>query len=279
MLYKLLGVIGVSSLLIAAPFSAAKAAEMPVKAPPAPAPMPYTWTGFYFGGNAGAAWDHISSWCTDATVANCETAPVDVVSHSQSNFVGGGQVGFRWEFPSSWVIGVEGMFDGLELTSSGPSCVSVAPSCAPGGAVFPNRVRSTQFDDLFSVTGQVGYAWDRLLLYGKGGVAWTELELDADNLSPGGFDLSEKRTLTGATGGIGLEYLATRNVSLGIEYDFYGFSPQSRMNEVNSGGVLITCAFCFSNNNNLNTYIQTVTARLNWRFDWFAAPAPVETRD
>src|SRR5262249_60071547 len=36
----------------------ASAADMPVKAPPAPLPPPFSWTGCYIGGNVGGAWGH-----------------------------------------------------------------------------------------------------------------------------------------------------------------------------------------------------------------------------
>ncbi|HEX5515989.1 MAG TPA: porin family protein, partial [Pseudolabrys sp.] len=51
----------VSIAVIAAAFTAcgqvASAADMPVKAPRAPAPPPvYNWTGFYVGGHVGYLW-------------------------------------------------------------------------------------------------------------------------------------------------------------------------------------------------------------------------------
>lgn len=47
-----LGYLAVSALLLAAPWSAAHAADMALKARPAAAaaaPLPYNWTGFYVG--------------------------------------------------------------------------------------------------------------------------------------------------------------------------------------------------------------------------------------
>src|ERR1700752_5196241 len=46
----------ISALLIAAPLGVAAAADMPVKAPPAPPPPAFDWNGFYIGVYAGAAW-------------------------------------------------------------------------------------------------------------------------------------------------------------------------------------------------------------------------------
>src|SRR5580692_9651002 len=50
------GHIAVTALLIAAPLGVASAADMPVKAPPAPPPPAFNWSGFYVGAYAGAAW-------------------------------------------------------------------------------------------------------------------------------------------------------------------------------------------------------------------------------
>src|SRR5579862_2561985 len=62
MFRKLLGLAGVSSLLVVAPLAAAGAANLPVKAvPPAPAPAPIataTWSGCYIDGGIGyGLWD------------------------------------------------------------------------------------------------------------------------------------------------------------------------------------------------------------------------------
>jgi len=79
--------------------------------PPRPAPAPYipavvpvyNWTGFYIGGNAGAAWTKI----------NVNDSLGDSWSNSQQAvFAGGGQVGANYQF--NWlVVGVEADFDWL----------------------------------------------------------------------------------------------------------------------------------------------------------------------
>jgi hypothetical protein len=52
MLHKLFGVVGVSFFLITAPLTGARAADMPLKAPPPPP----SWTGLYLGVQGGGAW-------------------------------------------------------------------------------------------------------------------------------------------------------------------------------------------------------------------------------
>jgi outer membrane immunogenic protein len=248
---KVLGVVG-AMLLFAGP---AFAADLAVKAPPLLAPAP-SWTGFYFGGNLGWAWSS-SKWCTDATIANCTTAPVDLVDQKGNNFLGGGQIGWRWQF-NNFVLGVEGMYDGMNLSATSPGIV-------PG---LPGRTRSTTFNNLYSATGQLGFAWNQALIYGKGGWAGTEVEFDANNTLPGGFNLIATKRANGWTAGGGVEYMLSPYISAAIEYDYYRFDNIGNiLNVRNSGGVVIPCSFC-----GINTNVQTVTGRINFKLDslgWF----------
>src|SRR5262249_25168666 len=92
---------------------AVQAADLPVKAPP-PVVVPFTWTGFYVGGNIGAAWGH-RDWA-DATrgLAFSQT--------SDARFIGGGQAGFNYQF-SNFVIGVEGDIDWIARDKTSPGIV------------------------------------------------------------------------------------------------------------------------------------------------------------
>jgi len=244
--------LAISALLIASPLSTASAADMAVRSPaPVPAPV-FSWTGLYIGGNLGGAWSR-SSWCTDATVTTCATpgvVPIDNISESSSGITGGAQFGFRWQMANNFVLGLEGMFDYLNLKNN---------SADP---LFAGRTRSTSFTDLESVTGQLGYAIGRGLVYGKGGWAATTIGLDANNTNPGGFDLNTSQWTTGWTAGGGLEYMVLENVSLGVEYDYYRFNVSSFSGLLNTGGVVIPCSFC----NFGNTSIQTLSARVNFKF-------------
>lgn len=263
-----------NGLIIGAVFAAlittsAVAADLPLKAPPPPPPPAWSWTGFYLGGNIGGAWGQ-SSWCTDATFTNCAgAAPFDIISQSPTGLVGGGQFGFRWQFDNNIVVGVEGMFDKLYVSTTSPSCLSVGAGC--GGHFDAGRTRTTTFNDLTSATGQIGYAWDRALLFVKGGWAGTQLGLDA--LNTGGADLNAAEVADGWTVGVGLDYMLLPMASIGVQYNYYQFNPGNIVNVKNSGGVLISCAFC----NFGNTSVQTVTATLNFKF-WGWGPSAVITR-
>src|SRR5258708_28532110 len=98
-----------SALLVTS--MAANAADVyarPRYAPPPAvyAPPPFSWTGFYVGGNIGGAW------------ANRDVLdPFLGVNFNNGNsngvFIGGGQLGYNWQV-NYFVLGIEADFDGAE---------------------------------------------------------------------------------------------------------------------------------------------------------------------
>src|ERR1700755_1092417 len=109
----LLATVGLAALGIAAPALAADLAPYP-KAPPAPLPVIYNWSGFYIGANGGGGWSHK---CWDTT--NFLTPRVGVVEgcHDASGGVVGGQIGYRWQ-SAGWVFGLEAQGDWEDLKGS-----------------------------------------------------------------------------------------------------------------------------------------------------------------
>ena len=88
---------------------AASAADLARRAPPPapayvpPRPPPFSWTGFYIGGNLGVAW-------TDGDLCCGDFGSTSISQHAV--FTGGGQVGANYQW--GWlVLGVEGDFDWL----------------------------------------------------------------------------------------------------------------------------------------------------------------------
>src|SRR5215467_3338720 len=57
----------------------ASAADLPLKAPPAPAPVYYNWTGFYLGVNLGGSWGHQSVDACDTIVAGTTVCASDTL--------------------------------------------------------------------------------------------------------------------------------------------------------------------------------------------------------
>jgi outer membrane immunogenic protein len=171
-----------SSVALLGLTAGAMAADLPSRRAPAPiiAAVPvFTWTGFYVGVNAGAAFNNNDS---DDIVFGGETIFGD--SDDDASFIGGGQIGYNYQF-GSFVVGVEGDLQWADF----------------GGTtyVFPNGTVTTDSSDWFgTVRARAGVAFDRALIYATGGFAFT------DNRN-------------GWTVGGGIEYAFTNNLSAKIE--------------------------------------------------------------
>jgi high affinity Mn2+ porin len=124
---------------------AAWAADLPLKAPAAPAS--YDWTGFYLGGNLGAA-------NGTASFSDKLTPPSTFSSSNTASFTGGGQLGMNYEFRSGLVVGAEATFDWLSNMPTTFTASNLRAGTATG--TINNRWITT-------ATGKVGFAWDRLL--------------------------------------------------------------------------------------------------------------------
>ena len=81
----------------------------------------------------------------------------------------------------------------------------------------------------------MGYAWDRFLLYVKGGGAW---ERDDYAVLIGGFNLATvAETRGGWTLGLGGEYAFLDFITGFIEYDFYGMVRHQYLRHLHRGGL------------------------------------------
>jgi len=247
----LLGTVGLIALSLTAPASAADIAARPItKAPPPPPPV-YDWSGFYIGGNGG--------WGSSRKCWDLFTPPPGVVlvttlapegCHDATGGTVGGQIGYRWQ-ASNWVFGIEGQGNWADFRGQNNSLFFVSPLFAPDF----NRSRIDAFGLL---TGQVGYAWNNVLLYVKGGGAVTGDRYDTFAIPSGLLISSARETRWGGTVGVGLEYGFAPNWSVGVEYDhlFMG----------NRNITLTTPAGLFDGTDRIRQDVDIVTARINWHF-------------
>jgi outer membrane immunogenic protein len=187
------------ALLAGLASTSAYAADMAMEPPP-PAPVIeevpiFSWTGGYIGVQGGGLW-------SDSSVTEADTG---VFSDNFNGGVYGAYAGYNWQ-SGAWVFGLEGDFNGV----SNDQTFNVAGFDVDVGS-----------DYLASVRGRVGYAIGRTLLFGTGGVAFTQLSAQADLFD--GVSLNADRNFTGWTLGAGAEYAFTDNWIGRLEYRYYNF--------------------------------------------------------
>ncbi|MFG1464421.1 outer membrane protein [Xanthobacter sp. DSM 24535] len=152
----------------------------PAPAVVAPAAPPiFSWTGFYIGANAGYSWGKGK----DAA---------DFYGLDPSGWSGGGQVGYNYQFVNNVLIGVEADLQGSDISSS-------------------TLGLSSKLDYFGTVRARLGYAFDRVLPYVTGGLAYGKNTITD-------FGFSDSNTHVGWTVGAGLEYAMTNNWTARAEY-------------------------------------------------------------
>ena len=183
--------------------AAAGAADLPRRAPPPPLPVPpaFTWTGFYAGVNAGYAFPGGGGGFTDPTYGTVTGGG------ARGGFAGGGQVGYNYQFApgSGLVLGVETDLQGTAFAKADAAYLGTQPF---------NSVRPS-LDYFGTLRGRVGYAFDRVLIYGTGGFAYGGGSRSA-NASAYPYALPDT-TRTGYAVGGGIEYAFTDKLSAKIE--------------------------------------------------------------
>ena len=144
----------------------ANAADAPIKGPYYKAEPVFSWSGFYFGGHVGYGFGEAAG----------PGATFDI-----DGVFGGAQLGYNWQFNRNWVFGIETDLSGSDIGTAGFTV------------------------DWFGTTRvRLGYAWDRMMLYGTGGISY------------GGTDATSGHV--GWAAGVGLEWAFAPRWSAKIEY-------------------------------------------------------------
>ncbi len=247
-----------AALGVVAASGAAFAADMPVYKAPVAAPASYSWTGLYIGGHVGGAWanndwffpsDPINSVAQEPTgtpyqhsfpstpagmaaaIATGYQGPtvgpfnVSSGSNSASSWLAGAQIGYNYQI-KNWVLGVEGEASWTNLKGSNRD-----PN-------YPN-INQSETDFVGVLGGRLGYAWDRVLLYGKAGGAWANSQYSvfsnttftvnngtADTVTPGMMVDAATVNRFGYMLGAGVEYALTPQWSVKAEYEYLDFGRQ-----------------------------------------------------
>jgi outer membrane immunogenic protein len=247
----------------------ATAADMALKAPVVV--PPFSWTGWYVGGNIGGGWANDPATLSDTTsstsiITHDATVPVPTfvpgpstgpttVSGSgninQSGVIGGLQTGFNWQ--SGWVVsGLEADIQGSSQRGSTTICDTAG---CPAGSGIANA--SQKLPWFATLRGRVGVTpASRWLVYATGGLAVGEIDQTLSGGpvgGPAGFTVSNTTTRAGFAVGGGVETYIFDHWSLKVEYLFLGFG---NVGISGAGAPVVTTAF---NGPRIETITTTTT--------------------
>jgi outer membrane immunogenic protein len=235
-----------SALVLAGPALGADL-RIPTKAPAiVAAPVPFSWTGCYVGAHAGYGWGRTN--ITDPNPAGFANGTTQTANTRGA--LAGGQIGCDYQFAGGWVFGVEGSAAWADIKGT------------VNDPFFAGKNFSSRTDFIADATGRIGYSFDRVLFYGKGGGAWAHNRFGMiAPLGPFGTSVSAAtETRFGWVVGAGVEYAFTSNWSAKLEYNHYDFgSRQITLTGVGFAGP-------FTTPENISQRVDTVKVGLNYRF-------------
>ncbi|MER9328935.1 outer membrane protein [Mesorhizobium sp. M0488] len=181
------------ALMCGPAFAADATADLPMTAPG------FDWTGYYAGLQAGYGWGQ-------SEITTTEGAPFSITPDVDGGFVGGHVAGL-WQFDQA-VIGGEADLNYSSMEGTTESGL---------GSTFRTDIKW-----FGSVNAKAGFAMDRLLVYGVGGVAFAGIE--TSQISGAAF--TETKTNVGWTVGAGVDYALTDKFIVGAQYRYYDFGSE-----------------------------------------------------
>ena len=222
------------------------AARHYTKAPPLVSPI-YNWSGFYVGINGGGGSSHN---CWDFLTPAVLVPPLGPITpegcHNSTGGTVGGQIGYRWQ-ATNWVFGLEAQGNWADFSGSNTTFLG-------GNPLGGDNILTTKIDAFGLFTGQVGYAWNNVLAYVKGGAAVVDFKYT--NALLGNLDQTASETRWGGTVGAGLEIGFAPNWSVAFEYDHI-FLDNSTPTLSSSAG---------SSTFHISSDVDMGTVRVNYRF-------------
>ena len=252
----------------------ALAADLAVKAPPyLPPAAEMNWSGLYAGVQGGYGWGNsnysfppvggLTLWAPNVT-----PDAGGAFSQGLDGGVFGGHIGFNHQ-TSNWVVGLEGSFDwsGLKGTSSNV----FPPALVPPGATYNSDLKW-----LATITPRLGYAANRWLFYVKGGLAAGQFNSSVTSTAVApSIVVQEKNRQAGWTAGAGVEYAATNNWIVGLEYNYFDLGSERYGGNAYQAGVPTNFG-----DYNVAARFSTINARLSYKWDDRAAASisPMPTK-
>jgi outer membrane immunogenic protein len=203
---------------------AAHAADLPVMVE-APAPVlvedAFNWSGFYAGIHGGYAWGESSY------VDFVDAGPSDLLDTPEYD-IEGGLVGLTLGYNmqvNNFVFGLEAEGSWADIDGSGTAVTEIPEFGPVESCVTGDNACTTEYKALGTVTARAGVAFDRALVFVKGGAAFGLAEYTA-GAEDGDIDASFDETRFGWTVGGGVELALSQRISAKIEYNYIRFEDE-----------------------------------------------------
>ena len=265
----------------------------------APVVVPYNWTGWYIGANAGYGWGGDGKLDPRATGFDTglfpgqgtafvvsELAGLSPLNTNPKGFIGGIQTGYNYQI-NSFIVGIEADYSWGNIVGSQTRGSNTALSIvgSPGFGVTTNIMGQEKLNSFGTLRGRLGVTpFDRVLIFGTGGFAYGAA---SSNISVAQIETgptpcvtftpssgSASRTLTGWTVGGGGEWAFASNWSLKAEYLYYRLGalkyPADQINSISCPtSVPASTPFVFVNPAPLAEFNGSIVRfGLNYKFDW-----------
>jgi outer membrane immunogenic protein len=217
------------------------------------------WSGLYVGGHLGCAWGD-----TQWTFLNTTAFATAGGSHDFDNtgWIAGGQIGFNQQV-ARWVMGIEATISAADVPDQVVNALNPAP------AVNTTRLTS-DINSIVTITGRLGYLLDpRWMGYVKAGYASADIDVRleiANAVAATAASASSRHN--GWTLGAGVEFLASHNIVLGLEYGYISLGDKTYQ---------LSCAPLACGTPTINVdpeAIHTLTGRISFKFG--GPPGPLK---
>jgi outer membrane immunogenic protein len=261
---KLLGCLAVASL-IGGP---AVAADMALKAAPAPAPVT-SWTGCYGGINGGGVgatdkekWSNVTEAPTGFAVGAATVLPAAAnLRNSEGDFIVGAQLGCNYQ-TGAWVWGAVGDINYTGISNTTQVTSQGLATIVPGNIAetFSSRWLST-------VRGRLGFTLGGpVLYYGTGGLAVANVSY-SDQLCfptaavPGCGTVSSSSTRVGYAAGGGIEFQIAPRWTVNAEYLYVNLGTTTNTLR------FLPAVFPLANLTTSHTFVENIgRVGINYRF-------------
>jgi len=174
-----------------------------------PPPVPFTWTGFYAGGNIGYSWGNGFTNFSDPELSSIGAPTFFSGSQSLNGVIGGPEIGYNWQVNPITVIGLE-----TDFQWSGEKGSNSFGACFLDCEGVINGTLNSNINWFGTVRARAGIVTPNIFVYLTGGLAYGNVSTSGSFTSSilgspfGAFSFSNSTTKVGGAVGAGIEGIA-----------------------------------------------------------------------